>query len=247
MQNTIILSQHISLPGTHNVLVVGGSASGKTHNYVLPNLMQRDGSYVVTDATGEMQRKTRKMFEKDGYQVKIISLQKSGIESIDLDDVAEIGHQKTVVYVIPSWDNATNEAVFPILISRIYEDVVPDAEFPIRLFLDEFANLGYIPKIGQYMGDNRNNGKVSCSIIVQSKDQLKTMYGEYWMPIIQSCRAILYFGSSDLSTVEFFFQLVGTEIFMGEHECLVIISGERAMVNSKYGPKMHPNYREIEK
>lgn len=49
----IILSQESVLPdNARNTLVIGCAGSGKTRNYVLPNLLQCAGSYVVTDVCG---------------------------------------------------------------------------------------------------------------------------------------------------------------------------------------------------
>lgn len=58
-----------------NVLVIGGSGSGKTRFYVKPNLMQMNTSYVVTDPKGEILRSTGKMLEKvGGYKIKVFNL-----------------------------------------------------------------------------------------------------------------------------------------------------------------------------
>lgn len=57
-----------------NVLVVGGSGSGKTRFYVKPNLMQCSGSFIVLDPKGEIIRDTGKLLEKKGYAVKVLDL-----------------------------------------------------------------------------------------------------------------------------------------------------------------------------
>ncbi len=53
-----------------NVLVIGGSGSGKTRFFVKPNLMQLHSSYVVTDPKGSLIVETGKMFEDSGYDIK---------------------------------------------------------------------------------------------------------------------------------------------------------------------------------
>lgn len=55
----------------HNVLVIGGSGSGKTYSYLKPNLMQLHSSYVVTDPKGTIIGDTGYLFTKSGYQVKV--------------------------------------------------------------------------------------------------------------------------------------------------------------------------------
>lgn len=57
-----------------NVLVVGGSGTGKSRFYVKPNLMQMHSSYVVTDPKGELFRDTAKMFKDGGYKIKVFNL-----------------------------------------------------------------------------------------------------------------------------------------------------------------------------
>ena len=63
-----------------NVLVVGGSGSGKTRFFIKPNLMQMHSSYVVTDPKGTVLLETGKLLERSGYRIKVfntINFQKS--------------------------------------------------------------------------------------------------------------------------------------------------------------------------
>lgn len=57
-----------------NVLVIGGSGSGKSRFYVKPNIMQLNTSYVVTDPKGELLRSTGKLLEDNGYKIKVFNL-----------------------------------------------------------------------------------------------------------------------------------------------------------------------------
>ena len=56
-----------------NVLVVGGSGSGKTRYYCKPNLMQLNCSYVVTDPKGTLLPECGYLFKKNGYKIKVIN------------------------------------------------------------------------------------------------------------------------------------------------------------------------------
>ena len=56
-----------------NVLVVGGSGSGKTRFFIKPNLMQLHSSYVVTDPKGTVLVECGKMLEKGGYVIKSLN------------------------------------------------------------------------------------------------------------------------------------------------------------------------------
>ncbi|SDB06778.1 type IV secretion system protein VirD4 [Pseudobutyrivibrio sp. YE44] len=56
-----------------NVLVTGGSGSGKTRFFLIPNLLQMHSSYVVTDPKGDVVVKTGKTLFKHGYRLKIFN------------------------------------------------------------------------------------------------------------------------------------------------------------------------------
>lgn len=59
----------------NNVLIMGGSGSGKSRGFVLPNLLQAHSSYVITDPKGEVLEKSGK-FLKDirGYDIRVLNL-----------------------------------------------------------------------------------------------------------------------------------------------------------------------------
>ncbi len=56
-----------------NVLIIGGSGSGKTRFHVKPNLMQMNASYVVTDPKGTVVLECGKMLQEGGYEIKILN------------------------------------------------------------------------------------------------------------------------------------------------------------------------------
>ena len=74
----IILAENNYLPlnkrGNVNVLVVGGSGSGKSASYSIPNAYQLLGSYVFTDPKGELYDKTAGYLRKNGYKIKVLNL-----------------------------------------------------------------------------------------------------------------------------------------------------------------------------
>lgn len=57
-----------------NVLVVGGSGSGKTRFYAKPNVMQANTSFVVLDPKGEILRDTGNLLKANGYEIKVLDL-----------------------------------------------------------------------------------------------------------------------------------------------------------------------------
>ena len=74
----IILAENNYLPvdkrGNVNVLVVGGSGSGKSASYSIPNAYQLIWSYVVTDTKGELYDKTAEYIKQNGYKIKVLNL-----------------------------------------------------------------------------------------------------------------------------------------------------------------------------
>lgn len=72
----ITISNRSTIPKNarnNNVLVVGGSGSGKTRFYIKPNLMQMHSSYVVTDPKGTLVLECGKMLANNGYNVKVFN------------------------------------------------------------------------------------------------------------------------------------------------------------------------------
>ena len=57
-----------------NILVIGGSGSGKSASFAIPNAFQMLGSYIFTDPKGELYDRTAGIFKKKGYQIHVINL-----------------------------------------------------------------------------------------------------------------------------------------------------------------------------
>jgi len=72
MKEPILSKNLIGHANCHNTLVLGRTGTGKTLNYIIPNLMQMDGSYVIADPKGELYAKTRHMFDKNGYDIRVL-------------------------------------------------------------------------------------------------------------------------------------------------------------------------------
>ena len=83
-ENNIILTQTESLMMSNrpkdpknarnkNVLVIGGSGSGKTRFFVKPQIMQLHSSYVVTDPKGQVVCEVGRLLERNSYKIKIFN------------------------------------------------------------------------------------------------------------------------------------------------------------------------------
>ncbi|MDE6848797.1 MAG: type IV secretory system conjugative DNA transfer family protein [Ruminococcus sp.] len=81
IDNNIVLTKEVRLSLNSrqhllnlNVLIIGGSGSGKTRFYAKPNIMQLNTSYVITDPKGEILQSTGKMLKEAGYEVRVLNL-----------------------------------------------------------------------------------------------------------------------------------------------------------------------------
>lgn len=76
-----ILSQNIKMTLNtrhtdlnNNILVIGGSGSGKTYRFVKPQLLQMSSSFIITDPKGELYRDTSSFLKQNGYDIKVLNL-----------------------------------------------------------------------------------------------------------------------------------------------------------------------------
>jgi type IV secretion system protein VirD4 len=83
-QNNVILTQTERLMMSNrpkepknarnkNVLIIGGSGSGKTRFWLKPNLMQLHSSYVITDPKGSLVNECGHLLEQNNYKVKVFN------------------------------------------------------------------------------------------------------------------------------------------------------------------------------
>lgn len=79
--NNIILTEkaRLGLDGykhkkNTNILVVGGSGSGKSRSFALPSILSANSSYIVTDPKGEILRAAAPLLKKKGYEIRVFDL-----------------------------------------------------------------------------------------------------------------------------------------------------------------------------
>lgn len=120
-------------PGKNgNILVIGGSGSGKSASFAIPNAMQMLGSYVFTDPKGELYDRTAGMFKEKGYEVHVINLAEPKCSdgynplahirgTLDIDTIVKIISKKEggeAKSSDPFWDQ-TSEALLKAVIYYI--------------------------------------------------------------------------------------------------------------------------------
>lgn len=95
--------------------------------------------------------------------------------------------------------------------------------YHVRFLLDEFANIGQIPDFSKKLATMRKY-EISCTIILQSLAQIKTMYEKDWESIIGNCDSFVFLGGQEYSTAEYISKLFGKT---------TVISRGRSMSNGK--------------
>ena len=225
-----------------NILVIGGSGSGKTRFFVKPNLMQMHSSYVVTDPKGTVLVECGKLLQRGGYRIKVLNT---------------INFKKSMKY------KADDE----------YGGRLP---VHVRCLLDEFANIGQIPKFEKLIATIRSR-EISASIILQSQSQLKAIYKDNADTIVGNCDTTLFLGGKEKTTLKEMSEILGKETIdsfntsenrgrevshglnyqklgkqlMTEDEiavmdggkCILQLRGVRPFFSDKYDITKHPNYK----
>lgn len=57
-----------------NILIVGGSGTGKSRGFIIPNILMANSSFIVTDPKGELLSKTGSYLKKKGFSIRVLDL-----------------------------------------------------------------------------------------------------------------------------------------------------------------------------
>jgi len=123
------------------------------------------------------------------------------IMSYDEMELDMLGDQRTAMFVIISDTDDTFNFVVAIMYTQLFNllcdraDDVHGGRLPyhVRLLLDEFANIGQIPKFDKLIATIRSR-EISASIFLQSQSQLKTIYKDAAETIIGNCDTTIVLG-----------------------------------------------------
>lgn len=107
-----------------NVMVVGGSGSGKTRFYAKPNIMQANTSFVVLDPKGEILRDTGNLLEAKGYKLRVLDL-------INM----ELSH------CYNPFEYITSDKDIPILVTNFFRNTTPKGTQTNDPFWDNSAMM----------------------------------------------------------------------------------------------------------
>lgn len=129
-----------------------------------------------------------------------------------------IGDEKTVMYIIiPSSDDTFNflaammyTQLFDVLYDRANFKHGGRLPFHVRCLLDEFANLGQIPRFEELLATMRSM-EISANVIIQNLSQLKKMYKDSWENVLGNCDSLLFLGGQEPTTLEHVSKTLGKE------------------------------------
>ena len=194
------------------------------------------------------------------------------IMSYDEMELDMIGDQKTAMFVIISDTDDTFNFVVAIMYTQLFNLLCDKADdehggrlpYHVRLLLDEFSNIGQIPKFDKLIATIRSR-EISASIILQSQSQLKTIYKDAAETITGNCDTVLFLGgkeSIDLyntsdtrGTSQSYglnYQKTGKELMsrdelavMDGNKCILQLRGVRPFLSNKYDITKHKKYKEL--
>ena len=140
------------------------------------------------------------------------------LTSYDEMELDMMGDQRTAMFVIISATDDTFNFIVAIMYTQLFNllcdraDDVHGGRLPyhVRLLLDEFANIGQIPKFDKLIATIRSR-EISASIILQSQSQLKTIYKDAAETILGNCDTMLFLGGKEGSTLKEISETLGKE------------------------------------
>lgn len=129
-----------------NVLVTGGSGSGKSRTYAIPNIMQGNTSMVITDPKAELLRKTGGLLERMGYEVRVFDLIHPDT-SFGYNPFAYVQDDKDVLRLIanliqnttpkgaqsqdPFWEKSETALLQALMLYLLHEAPTEEQNFPM--------------------------------------------------------------------------------------------------------------------
>ena len=170
---------------------------------------------MLQKAIKAMLAQAKKQQEKQlhGKQtLKQLAKQNAGLSNIEITD------RKTALFVIISDTDDTFNFVVSILYTQLFNllcdkaDDVYGGRLPVhvRCLLDEFANIGQIPKFEKLIATIRSR-EISASIILQSQSQLKAIYKDNTDTIVGNCDTTLFLGGKEKTTLKEMSEILGKE------------------------------------
>lgn len=129
-----------------------------------------------------------------------------------------LGDRKTALFIIISDTDDTFNFIVAMMYTQLFNllcdkaDDVYNGRLPVhvRFLLDEFANIGQIPKFEKLIATIRSR-EISASIILQAQSQLKAIYKDNADTITGNCDTMLFLGGKEKTTLKEISEVLGKE------------------------------------
>ena len=129
-----------------------------------------------------------------------------------------LGDRKSALFVIISDTDDTFNFVVSIMYTQLFNLLCDRADdryggrlpVHVRCLLDEFANIGQIPKFDKLIATIRSR-EISAAIILQSQSQLKSIYKDSADTIIGNCDSTIFLGGKETTTLKEMSEMLGKE------------------------------------
>lgn len=136
-------------------------------------------------------------------------------DELELDT---LGDKKTALFVIISDTDDTFNFIVAIMYTQLFNLLCDKADdkyggrlpVHVRFILDEFANIGQIPKFDKLIATIRSR-EISASIILQAQSQLKAIYKDNADTIVGNCDTTLFLGGKEKTTLKEISEILGKE------------------------------------
>lgn len=140
------------------------------------------------------------------------------LTSYDEMELDTLGDRKTALFVIISDTDDTFNFLVAMMYSQLFNllcdkaDDVYGGRLPVhvRCLLDEFANIGQIPKFEKLIATMRSR-EISACIVLQAQSQLKAIYKDNMDTIIGNCDSALFLGGKEKTTLKDLSEVLGKE------------------------------------
>ena len=140
------------------------------------------------------------------------------IMSYDEMELDMIGDQKTAMFVIISDTDDTFNFVVAIMYTQLFNLLCDKADdehggrlpYHVRLLLDEFSNIGQIPKFDKLIATIRSR-EISACLVLQAQSQLKAIYKDNADTIIGNMDTSIFLGGKEPTTLKELAAVLGKE------------------------------------
>ena len=179
------------------------------------------------------------------------------LTSNDTLDFNSIGHKKTALFVSVSDVDRSKDRLVSLFYSLLLNtlrneaDQQPEKGLPIHvhLFLDDMATNICIPSFPTYISALRSR-EISFSVVLQSEEQLKALYGWNASTIIANCGYYIFLGSNDLGCCQKIARRLNVPLdkvlYKPRDQVFVLNNFERPIVDKVYDLTSHPEYSRLE-